>query len=439
LNLIRALIAFVAAGPVWAQYVGPAILSRGEAPAGIRSAQISFRPFVELTGIYDTGLSGVGVVDPQGNLASQSGVGVQLSGGVSGSHRWRHTTLGLTYKGDFRHYTKRTYYDGTDQAINLGITHQVSRHFAISLRESAGIISRDFGLLGLQQAIPFDPGASYVPTTDYFDNRTLHLSTQADFTYQRSARLSFNGGGDFFTAKRRSKALYGITGETARGDVQYRVGRYTTIGVNYLYSRFAFGRGFGDTNLHTGSASFSQRLTKTVEISFYGGVSVVETKFIQVVPIDPVIAAIIGQGAGLAIIHRIDHVPNVGGRLSRTFRNSIASISGSRATTPGNGLFLTSVMTSVSAEYRYTGFRRWSAGVSAGYSSGDVISNVTGAYRSYSGSLDVARRLGHGLNAVARFDARQYDSGNFARYNRLIYRGSIGFAYTPGDLPLRIW
>jgi hypothetical protein len=35
--------------------------------------------------------------------------------------------------------------------------------------------------------------------------------------------------------------------------------------------------------------------------------------------------------------------------------------------------------------------------------------------------------------------ARRYDSGTFSRYDRLIYRGTIGISFSPGDLPVRIW
>src|SRR5262249_44541942 len=160
--------------------------------------------------------------------------------------------------------------------------------------------------------------------------------------------------------------------------------------------------------------------------SAYGGATYIETKFIQAIPIDPVIAAILGRSAGLSIIHRIDHAPNVGGRLSRTFRNSIATISGSRATTPGNGLFLTSVATTVSAAYQYSGIRRWSMGAQVNYSSSDAISNVIGSYRSFSAGGNIVRHIGRGLNVFASFDARKYGSDSFARYDRLIYRGKLG-------------
>src|SRR5208283_2921103 len=109
--------------PAFAQYAGPAILSRGEAPASMAADQIDFRPYLTITGLYDTGLAGVSV-NSQGEIGSLSSPGLQFAGGVSGVHSWKHTKVGLDYHGDINHYFKTTYYDSTDQTLLLGITHQ---------------------------------------------------------------------------------------------------------------------------------------------------------------------------------------------------------------------------------------------------------------------------------------------------------------------------
>jgi hypothetical protein len=400
---------------------------------------ISFRPYLNVTGVYDTGLSGVSVVDAQGNLAGQSSAAIEISGGVSGSHKWRHTVLGLDYRGAGRHYFGGKYYDGTDQSLLLGLTHQMSRRTMFSLRESAGIASRDFGLTSLQQTVPFDPASSYIPATDYFDNRTIYMSTMADLTYQRSARLSYNLGGDFFTARRRSSALYGTTGEAARGDVQYRVGRYTTVGGNYSFSRYQFSKGFGNTTIHAFSGTYAVRLTKVLELSFYGGVGRAETKYNQSITIDPVIAAILGRSTGVAVIHHVADYPNVGGRLSRTFHNGLAYVYGNRGMNPGNGLFLTSTTTNVGAGYSYSGVRYWSLSTDVTYNNSDAASNVVGNYHSVVGGFSVSRKLFRYVHFIARVDARKYGSPDFNHYNRTIYRTSIGLGFAPGEYPLRLW
>jgi hypothetical protein len=123
--------------PIFAQYAGPAILSRGEAPAAMASPQIDFRPFVEFAGVYDTGLSGV-AVNSQGQLGNEASEGLEVTAGISGVHSWRHTKIGLDYRGSVRRYTQATSYDSTDQSLMLGIVQQFSRHVALTLNESAG-------------------------------------------------------------------------------------------------------------------------------------------------------------------------------------------------------------------------------------------------------------------------------------------------------------
>jgi hypothetical protein len=438
LNPGRVLAVLAWAMPVFAQYAGPAILSRGEAPAAMAQPQIDFRPFVELTGVYDTGLSGV-AVNSQGQLGNQASMGLELTAGISGVHSWKHTKIGLDYRGSVRRYVHATNYDSTDQSLMLGIVQRVSRHVSLTLNESAGLFSRNFGLPGLSQTVPFDPSTTYAPTTDFFDNRAEYLSTQANLVYQKTARLSFSLGGDGFLVRQSSSALYGVTGATAHADVQYRLTRRTTIGANYSYTHFDFIHVLSSTDMHTVSGVFSMRISRWLEFSAEGGMARAETKFIQNVPIDPAIAALIGTPEGTVVLDRIDHFVTGTGRLSRTFPKGVAYVSGGRGITPGNGLFLTSVMTTAMAGYNYTGLRRWSFGVSGGYQSAESIGNVLGGYGGASGSLSASRQIVHNVHGVVSVSARKYTSANFDLYNRVIYDVRVGVGYSPGDVPLRIW
>ena len=402
------------------------------------SPQIDFRPFVDLAGVYDTGLSGV-AVNSQGQLGNEASEGLEVTAGISGVHSWRHTKIGLDYRGAVRRYAHATNYDSTDQSLMLGIVQQFSRHVTLTLNESAGLFSRNFGLPGLSQTVPFDPSTTYAPTTDFFDNRTEYLSTQANLVFQKTARLSFSLGGDGFLVRQSSSALYGVTGATAHADVQYRLTRRITIGANYSFTHFDFVHVLSSTDMHTVSGVFSTRLSRWLEFSASAGMARAETKFIQNVPIDPAIAALIGTPEGTKVLDRIDHFVIGTGRLSRTFPKGVAYISGGRGITPGNGLFLTSVMTTALAGYDYTGLRRWSFSVSGGYNRAESIGNVYGTYGGTSGTLSASRQIVRTVHAIASFSARQYSSANFNLYNRLIYDVRVGVGYSPGDIPLRIW
>jgi len=420
----------------------PEISKYGRKLTGVALIPAGASPRLRIAGIYDTGLTGAGL-NAQGELGSTSSPGVQFAGGISGNHSWRHTTIGLSYRADINHFEKATYFDTSDQSLLLSIKHQFTRHIYIDLRESAGIFSTDSGLSALQQAISYDPAQSNLPTTDFFDNRTLYLSTQADLIYQRSARLSFDFGGDGFINRRRSTALYGVTGASARGDVQYRLSRRSTIGANYNFTHYSFTRVFSGTYIQGFTGTYAIQLTKHLEFTGYAGVSHIDNTLEQVVPVSPVIAAILGITSGLAVSHTLSYVPNGSGRLSEQFHNGVAYISGGHTITPGNGLFLTSTQTNASAGYTFTGARRWSFGATVFYTRaltvGETVGGVSGTYGGTSGTLTASRLITKSFHVVAAFNVNRYDSPNFTLYNRTIYSARLGFGWAPGDIPLRVW
>jgi len=425
--------------PLLAQYGGPAILARGEAPAAMSTPAISFRPFVEVTGIYDSGLAGVAIVNSAGELADLASFGVGLTWGVSGTHSWQRTKVGLDYRGSFSHYTQHTFFDSIDQQILLGITQSLSRRLRFVMRNTAGTYSRDFGLQGLTATVPFDPTTTDIPRTDFFDNRTSYVTTQGDLTWQKTARLSLNIGGDGSIVRRRSAALYGEVSGGARGDVHYRLSRRSTIGTAYFYQHFSFTHVGGGTDLHSVVGSYGRSISKSVEISGYAGMVRAESKFVQSVAVDPIIGIILGITSAPQIFHTIGYTPTWTGRLSRTFRNGVAFVGGGRSIVPGNGLFLTSDQTNAFLGYGYTGLRRWSFNTDVRYTRSDALANVSGRYADLSGGFSVSRKLLRSIHFVARYYARQYSSADFQHYNRLIHEVHIGFGFTPGDIPLRVW
>ena len=97
--------------PAFAQYAGPAILSRGEAPAAMSAPEIKFRPFVEFSAGYETALAGVAVSASQGTLPNEASSDLALIWGISGSHNWKHTKLGLDYRGSLSHYPAQGSFD----------------------------------------------------------------------------------------------------------------------------------------------------------------------------------------------------------------------------------------------------------------------------------------------------------------------------------------
>jgi hypothetical protein len=424
--------------PVFAQYAGPALLTRGEIPKSMQPAQIDFRPYIELNGIYDTGLTGVST-DQYGNIPQSDGYGGEAAFGIYGVHRWKRTSVGLDYRGNVRHYTRSGFYDGSDHTISLGLTRQTTRHTSISIRESAGTFTRSFGLFAFGGRGTFDPTLGYLPANDFFDNRTDFLSSQADITYQKSARLSFNAGGDYFLVHYRSKALAGLTGGTARGDISYRTGVRSTIGLAYNYMRFRFSRSVGATDTHGLVGTYAVGLSRNLEFSLFGGVARAESQFVRQIGLDPAIAALLGRTTALALTTRADYVPQAGVRIIRSFRHSSFTLNGMHGITPGNGIFLTSSVTTGDAAYSYTGLRRWNVGMTASYSAARARSDLTGSYRTFSAGMGATRQIMRSTHLTFRYDARKYGSGQYKQYDRLTYRATVGIAFAPGDIPLSLW
>jgi hypothetical protein len=426
--------------PVFAQYAGPAILSRGEAPAAMNGPDIDFRPFVEVSGVYSTGLAGV-VVNAQGNVPNPSSGGVQATGGLSGLHRWRHTTIGLSYRGNYAYYNNSSQSNTYDQSLLLSVNHQISRHLTFSLSNSFGIINRDYGLLStLSPAVTFDPAQSYVPTTDFFDNRTIFVSSQANLVIQRSTRLSFSFGGGVFINRRASSALYGVTGLSAHGDVQYRLSKQATFGANYSYSHYLYTGLINSTDVHSANATFAYRLGQWWEFSGSGGMYRSETKFIQDVPVDPAVAAIIGIFESSEVLYNVRYGANIAARLSRTFGKGVAFVTVTRGIVPGNGLFLTSTATNVNGGYNYSGLiKKWSIGTNVAHQEAVSIGNVIGSYGGTSVGVNIARQISGDIHVTLGGTVFKYGSSVFSKYNQLVYSAHLGLGWTPGRVPLRIW
>jgi hypothetical protein len=428
--------------PAYAQYGGPALLTRGQSPTAMQASQIDFRPFLALDANYDSGLDGVSL-DANGKTTTANGAGITLSGGVSGLHSWKHTMLGLDFRANLRHYTSQSYYDGSDQTLMLGLTHQFTRHVVLSIRESAGTYSQNYATPALQQTVPFDPSTTYLPQNDFFNNRTVYLSSQADLQIQRSTRLSFNIGGDSFLTRYRSTALYGNTGVGARGDLQYRLSRRSTLGAGYSFTHFAFRGVLSSTDIHSLVGSYALALSRTVEFTSTFGFAFYETKFQREVPLDPVVAAIVCQPGqpcvGTQLFYGRNWSPNITARFSKTIPRGVIFAMGGHSITPGNGLFLTSTSTNIGGGYSYTGLKRWAVNTGVNYSFSNSVGNVVGNYSGTVISANISRQIMSSTHFLFGFNAHSYQSGDFQNYNRWAYGLHLGLGFTPGDIPVRFW
>jgi hypothetical protein len=404
-----------------AEYPGPTILSRGLGTVLQGGGELMrLRPFLSLTGVYEAGLTPVSV-DSAGNIPDQAAYGGRAEFGVNGYHNWRYTLLGIDYRGDARHYNRRTYYDGSDHSLSLGVTHQISRQWAFTLRQAAGTSSSDYG--GYSGYAFFEPSFANVPTNELFNARTNYLSSLGDLTYSPNARLSFNLGGNGMMVRRRNRALAGVTGYGARGDVQYRLGRSLSLGADYQYSHYDFTGSFGESDTHTVAVDLAIQLGRYWTLGLRGGGARVEALGLQRVAVDPIIAAILGPTNFLEVFYRVNYVP---------------ALSIDTGVSPGNGIYLTSRHQNAGIGYSYTAYRRWSFGLSGGYTKYGSVGQALGRYESYSAGGGVTCQVNGWMHVVGRYDARRQEVANSA-FRRMAHGVSLGVAFSPGALPLSLW
>jgi hypothetical protein len=164
-----------------------------------------------------------------------------------------------------------------------------------------------------------------------------------------------------------------------------------------------------------------------------------ETKFIQSVPVDPAIAALIGLTTLRQISYSKAWIPSATGRVSYLMKRGVFFLNGGRSITPGNGLFLTSKSTTVGAGYTYTGLRKWSTNLGATYNRSTSLGNFLGDYGAYTVTLNVSRQLVRYTHGLLSVSARKYNSPDFKNYNMWSYSVRLGLGFTPGDVPLRLW
>ncbi len=433
--------------PAMAQeiYGGPAVLSRP--PVGNLSASsdlLVFRPSLQLVGSYESGLY-LPTTDLYGRQTGSDSYGVSAIVGLGGYHRWRHTQLGLDYRGSFRHYTRNNYLDGIDQSFALSVQHQATRRTMIALNGLGGTYSRGYGVYYANlnygdYTQGTDPTAAMLTSPDLVDARTYFAGVGADIIHQKTARLSVRSGGGAFAVRRRSRGLVELNGYNARGDVTYRVGRRANIGVDYQYMDLRFVRSFGSSNFHSVAGNFSYQLGRNWAIALRGGGFRVESLRIERVELDPVVAALIGQAAGLEAMYRTNYGSVIGAELSRNFRRAGLNFRYDRGITPGNSIFLTSRSDLITARYSYRGWKRWSASLTANHMRSTTVLQDYGTYTTSTVGASASYRVLRVLHLVWNAAARNWDTERIqGGRSRTSYLFSFGIGFTPDEMPLSLW
>ena len=415
---------------------GPSVLSRGGNRSGQRGeGLINFTFFGGLSGTYDSGVfTTVDAAD--GEVTPQALYGGQALVGAYGSHGWRRSVLGLDYRGDFRRYPNRDVYNGSDQALSLEYGTLLTRRWEFIARTNAGTMSRTFGGFAAPQFLATD----YVslPLYEVYYNRIYYGQAMAYAGYRKSARTLYTLGGGGYTTRRTASGLVGTNGALAVGSVEHRLSRDHVIGAAYNYMHFSFPRAFGTSDTHGANLIYRRLLGRYSEFTLQAGMYRLESLGSESFTLSPEVAAILGRPTGVRAFYKINYFPQWQGDLSFRKKQMSYSLGYRRGITPGNGLYLTSQGDTASGGVSYTGIRRTSMGVNAGYTRFKSIWMTTQDYNMAHAGGGFSYLLPAGFNIVFQADFRRTNAGTEVRdvNGKSV---TLGLTWSSADRPLSLW
>jgi hypothetical protein len=417
-------------------YIGPQILTRGSS-TGDRggAAPTGFQFYAGVNASYETGIVPA-AVDSEGHIIRPGNLfGIFANIGAYGHHNWRHTTLGLDYSGNFRHYTSKSSLDGSDHTLGLSIATQVSRRLQLFTIISAGTFSR-YSLGGFGTATDLLSAPGY----GVFDNRATFLEITSGATYQLTSRMSFTGSGSGFTVRRQSTALVGLNGYSGKGSLGYRLDKLRTLTVSYAFTHFDYPRGFGESNLHTYLLGISQKLGKRWDLSLSAGAARISTTGVEQVAADPITAALFGNAVTVQVFNRSIYSGSGEGRLRGTFKRSRVEIYYTQIPSAGNGVYLTSKQSAAGGSYGYSGIRKASFSIGAAYNRMSSVGQTQlGKFNYASASMSGSYKLLPSLETFAEVGSRNLQIDQSNGFSRFGYRVAFGFNWHPGEVPISFW
>ena len=397
------------------EYNGPAVLSRSYSVSRpLIPRQVKWAESVGVALSYSSGA--LETVNANGTLSSPVLLGTMVNWSISGRHYFRHDQIGVNYTGNYSQYAAGpTGYNGTNNTLAVDYTHFLGRRVSLNVTGVGLILSQNFALdnatVGPDTTVANINLASS-PNIQITDYGVKQFSTQIDVTWQKSSRLSFDGGVSYFAVVRDGPGLLGMTGEQGRGDMNYRLTRQMTVGAYYSYSYYLFPTGFGTTDTNTVGGIFSYAFTSTMQVRLRGGVSYVNSREFQRVTIAPEIAVLLGQGSGLVDAYTKIATSDISAQFVKDFRGGkTASVAYAHGISPGNEYFQASQQQSMSATFGMRLFRRYTLQAGVGRDTLTAVGvplAVLGSYASEYGRISLARTLPRGVSLNFGAEFRHY-------------------------------
>jgi hypothetical protein len=422
------------------EYTGPAVLSRSYTVyQPLISQDVKWQETFGINTAVDTGAYGVAAAN--GQVSYPLLYSTQTTFSLRARHAWRKEELAVTFGATDSHYfgggTTIPNYSGGNYNLTVNYRQILTPHLSVAIIGSGVLYSQNYALEnpnGAQTDVANISIASS-PNIQIFDNGSKQFTTSVNFTYQQTARLSYSGGIGYFGIERNAPGFLGTTGQQAQGDLNYRLTKKTTVGLYYSWNYYLIAHGSGTTYTNTAGLIYSYALGRSVQLRLRAGGSQVETLGLQLVPIDPTIAALLGQAAGLIDSYQKFRTTDISAQIIKDFGSRrTASISYARGISPGNGIYQASEQESIGAGFNTLLWRRYAVTLTAGHDQLKSVAQTLGTYGSKSVSFGVSRALGHGLSMNFGATARRLDITNVAfipLHDQ--YRITTGISYTPGE------
>jgi hypothetical protein len=423
------------------EYNGPAVLSRSYSlNQPLIPQQLKWTESIGLNFFYDSGLVAAST-DQTGSINDTAAFGNQITWTITGRHYWKKDVLGVSFIGNAATATQNSVAAGSNMALTLDYTHTLTRRLSLHGTFSGSKLSQNYSLEN--PAVSPDTTIANInlassPQVQIFDSGLKQVNATFALQWQESARLSFSASGSYFAIDQDSTALLGMTGEQGSGDMNYRITRKTTIGSYYSYSYYLYPHGTGQSTTNTVGGIYSYALNRSTQVRLRGGVSHSVSLGLETVQIlNPLIAALLGQTAGIIDAYNATTGSDISAQIVHDFRGRrTANIAYAKGITPGNGVFLTSEMESLTAGYSATIFRRYSLSVGAGYNTMSSIAQTLGKYTSEYATISLSRAFRRGISGLLSYSFQHYSIYDAPAANNE-YRISTGVSW--GNPNGRLW
>lgn len=416
-------------------YGGPTLLSRGGNRPGRRGrAPLKFNVYAGARALVETGLIAPQLNQQTGEIEPVTSKGYSLEGGIFGARDWQRTSVGLDYRFDYRD-GNFSYFNGANHALSLDLAHRLSRRIEVGFRQIAGTSKRGFGGF----AGPGFGGSDTlgVPILEVFDSRFYYVQSSVFGGWRRSARSRIQVGADAFFIKRTNLSVINMQGYRVGGAYDYQLSRRTRVGLQLDHLLFDYPRAFSGSNTQMLQGFVVRTVTRNLQLSGRAGAARISSFGINQVQLSPEVAEILGRPTGLVAFDRVALAAVLNFTASYTQERGRFYGSIDNGVDPGNGVLLASRRTLITTGYSYSGLRRLSLGLSAGYTRFSSASIQVGGISSFQGGGGFSYVVAPSISLVGQAEYRTFSANDLQ--GREGASVSLGIAWSPSRFPLPIW